>query len=488
MSPPNGTTDSVTPDNSFSALIGSAIYDPINNDFYVATRDRQIFRGDGTGDTDVTRVLNLTASSGRIRDMEIYMVNGVRKLFVSYIDNADTLELAISNLPYDDTTDNETFTATCAGTAIGGNSAGGDIILLASENGLLYIFNENQVHKFDGTAATGGTNGTMTGNVLLFPTGYRIVDAIEFRGSMFIGLHNYTGDTRSENFTFTLTGQPFCGVYVWDRSSVLASNRDFYHIQGAIRIDKIFVNPRGELMALITNTDGMAEVRKFNGSAFDVVQRVGYNAHPVARDGVVNMSQLVAWGGKDGHLYAYGPSIPGDRDALYDLLSITVGTNNSMVLIPAIGTSSAAPALYASYLSSGLSPLLVRWKLFQTTGQSGAGVSTPATANVYFPVNYLPQMSTIKHIDLYTYRGDATGTTSVGTLNIYLNNNSTAWAQKTITKDDIARGYIRIEVNKPFVNSIQLGLSFAGSTALSTSNDLCPAMAVIDYDDTEAKG
>jgi len=489
MSPPNGTITSVTVDNALSAIPTCSLYDAINDDFYIAEAGRQIYRGDTTTDTSLTRVIQLADSDATIKDMEIYMVNGVRKLFTLYQDSSDTIEIAISSLPYDTGTDNETFTGTAGGDAIGGNSSLGELFMVVADNGLSYIFNENQVHRFDGTAATGGTNGTMKSNVLLFPVGYRLVDAVDYRGSLFIGVHQYSADTRSNNPSFFPSGNLGCGVYVWDRVSSISSTKDFYPISGANRIDKLYVNPRGEMMAIVTNTDGITEIRKFNGSSFDVVHKVGYLEYPVFRDSVTTMGTFMVFATKNGNVFAYGAILPGDEMHLYKLLSTSVDTTtNAMVLLPSSGTSGAAPALYLGYKTSGGTNTLGRWKFFNLTGQFGASEATPATSTVTYPMYFLPQMSTIQHIDLYTHRATGSGTTSVGTVDIYFNQSNTAWAQKTVTLDDIAKGYKRIEINSPYVNSIQLAVTFAGSTTLSTSNDMCPAFAIIEYVPGIAKG
>lgn len=118
MTPTNDQPVTVTLDQTQNAHMSASIYDAVNNDFYFAENATQIFKGDTTADTTLARVVSITGATS-IGDLEIYMVNGVRKLFVMYNNASGDADIAISNLPYDSGTDDLTWlTATVSGSTL----------------------------------------------------------------------------------------------------------------------------------------------------------------------------------------------------------------------------------------------------------------------------------------------------------------------------------------------------------------------------------
>ena len=77
--------------------------------------------------------------------------------------------------------------------------------------------------------------------------------------------------------------------------------------------------------------------------------------------------------------------------------------------------------------------------------------------------------------------------TAIGTIGIYFDGVATLWATKTVTYADAATGHMRIGVDKPFVNSIQLLLNF--DPAIATGGDeFAPFLAVVEYTATNTRG
>ena len=73
---------------------------------------------------------------------------------------------------------------------------------------------------------------------------------------------------------------------------------------------------------------------------------------------------------------------------------------------------------------------------------------------------------------------------------IYFNGASgvNSFKSTTITRDDIAKGYKHIEINKPYVNSVQLYIFYNSDVAVSATTDFAPSFALVDYSPTNTKG
>lgn len=483
LSPANGTLSSVTLATTQNAPMSASAYDPVNDDIYFAERGQQLFKGDTSSDTALDLAVDLGASA-IIHDIEFYMVNGVRKMFVMYTNAAGKAQISMSAVPYDSATDNPTWlTGTVSGAFTNSNS--GDFFMRVADNGYAYLFMENQVHKLDGSAATGGANGTVTANSLLFPVTFRMVDAIDWRGNLYIALHQYTNDTRNYNPSFVLSGTLDVGVYVWDRTSTITSTKDFIPMPGVREINKIYISPEGNLRAIVTTSLGFTEVRQYNGATFQTIAVAGFDAFPGFRDSVGALGTMTMWHGRNGVIYLHGKPYPGDKESLFKIYAQSVASTNAGAILVANGNLSTPPAFYVSYTGAGPVLAVGRGAVYTGTGQISA--TNISAATIPYPVTFLPPMSTLKSITIYSNRGTGSGTTTACTVGVYLNENTSAFASKTVTLDDGAKGYKRIEINKPFVNSVQLELTYPTSTAQGTT-DWCPAFAVVEYEPTTDKG
>jgi len=485
LSPSTSSVTSVTLDQTQLTAFRASLYDAKNDDFYLF-EDGAIYKGDTMSDTSLTRVVQTpNTNSDGARDLEIYQVNGVRKLFSVYQANAGGVEIGISSLPYDTATDDLTWlsaTVNFNGGAFGtGNTLSGDAWLQVADNGFAYLLFENQVYKIDGTSATGGSNGTIS-SALVFPSGYKMVDSLDVKGKMLIALHAYDTNTRSNNPSFTPSGKLDVGVFVWDRKTATSGSTDFIPLPGFVVIHKIFLSPSGQIRVIATNTSGYVMLLQYNNSTFETIQRIGFNAHPLYRDSVGVFNNMTVWHGRDGILYAYGALSPSESEGLFKIYSVSVHSTSSGVILTSTGTVTTSPAIYLTYSSAGNTLTNSRLKVFLNTSQAGS--DTTASNTVTFPVKFLPKLSTVNFIRIYGAPSASTGSTTIATIGIYLNMSANAYANKTITLDKWSRGYIDIPVNKPYVNTIQIDVQFASGLTIGTS-DFAPALAEIDFTPTE---
>src|SRR5690606_30304501 len=80
--------------------------------------------------------------------------------------------------------------------------------------------------------------------------------------------------------------------------------------------------------------------------------------------------------------------------------------------------------------------------------------------NVYTLVENLPDLSNIKYVTIRCAPTN-TGSTTLATIKYYFNQSPTASMTFTITGDQCADGYVRHEINQPYVNSIQMKIEWS---------------------------
>lgn len=427
MSPSNATFTSITySGGTLDALPGSSIYDSVNDDFYFAERGRQIWKGDTLDDTELSMEHDLGATgTPRILDLEIYQINGTRKLFYVY-EKSGNMEIGEANLPIASENDNW-LTSDVSGSFT--NTLTNDAFLRVSDNGFMYIFQDNVVHKVDGTT-DGGTNGTVSANQLKFPDTFQIIDAVDYRGNMYIAMHNNTEAKISSGPTVRASTIG-CGVYIWNRDTSLTSIKDIIPLQGVKEVRKIYIAPNGELRLIVVNAENITEVRRFVGSAFVPVQEVGYLAYPQFHDSVLNFGGLTTWLGYDGIIYAHGKISPFDSEGIYKIGDLPEAIATSGLATGAIlfggansGSSSAGnknfkTGLYVAYKSSGGTFTMKTWDIYGVGADESVN-KTKETGNIYNLTKYLPQMSTVENIEIFMAALDTSGSTTEATLKIYL--------------------------------------------------------------------
>ncbi len=480
MSPTTNKSTAVTFDYTLSAGLDCSIYDQVSDNIYFGEAASQLFIGSNTTDISLTRVANITG--GIIKDLEISTINissvPTRVLMVSYKDSSGNADIAISPLPYSSTTENLTWLSL---TAAGGfsNTANGDIFILSSDNGFSYLFNENQVHKIDGIT---GADGTITPNVLLFPKHFRMVDAIDNRGFIYIAVHQYPNDTRSNNPTFIISSIGKCGVYIWDRKTSVGNN-DYVPVNDVREISKIYVTPKGKVRIIAINTSGITIIKEYTGNGFETIQYVGYNAYPTYRDSLSFIDDLTVWNSRKGKIYGHGPIMPNSKDGLFPLFRQNVGQYNAGAIMIANSTTIiGALGIYSAYTTTS-SVNLGRIRIVKNVGSFS--LDTMDGSIISYPVEYLPVLSTVSMIRFYCVISVNSDTTTVGNITVRINQTANPIV-KTITKKDISKGYFDIEINKQYVNTIQISLAYPGIVNLST-DDLALSFAIVDYTPTSTK-
>lgn len=495
LSPTNtGTVDVTITGNSYFAPIENTQLDPVRGEFYIT-------HGNIIGFSASTHAIVLTndrtiASVDKWFDLEIYQLNGVRTLFYMYKKTGTSegrigIKKTLDGSP--------AYTDLWLGT---GGSVSGTFGLsttptkmVVADNGFMYVLDNNAVHKIDGTSATGGANGTATANVLNFPVWMAITDGLDYRGNLYMGIQAAPNALSIANFT------AFCGVYVWDRSSTTFGQQDFVAIPQGRFLRKLYISPAGKLRAIITTSNGETAIVEYSGSAFTTICRLGVNSFPQYFDSAQVVDGGIWWEGYDGLMYFYGSPSYEMTEGLYNVGNFTPsGTIGGTILYASDGTdySAGTPAgartapegFYVSYRDVvGSAYYVKKWfphANYVSTLQAIASMPQD-TGNIYSPVVYLPKLSTIKSIDIMCIpQGDSASTTTTATIKFYVNQSTTPFVTKTVTRADIAKGYLSYEFNKPYCTAFQVKIEYDNTQNVGT-NDFCPSLAVLDYEPTTTR-
>lgn len=516
MSPANNTTKAVTGTTNF--LLTSAVISPSR--IATASTDAIFFADEAvTGTTGKIMNLDTAIDTSLDQAYEIPTFDASQ-----YSKSEDLILYSISSTPKIFFTRTNTTTKTAAGkNAIGiadvdfsspdpdwstnvpvGQSATifargvySRLVFVLADNGFLYVLDGRRVHKIDGTD-TGGTDGTITEEVLRFIAGTVLVDGIDLRGKMYLGLHLLSNFDTKTNSIDTKTMNMFVGIYVWNRSSTSAAMQDFIPISGAKEIKSLH-KLQGVPVCFTMSTDGYTQLRMWNGTEFKVVQTLGSNAYPAyRRHSVHEGGENIIWLGNDGKIYSYGKFENGLENALYILGDMSTHVTNgqtysgSGVFIAANATETvtsgnqAQPlAFYLSFTDTGGNHMK-KWYPYST--ETVASVEQKGhQGDVYTLVKYLPDMSTAKYVDIRC-APTGTGTETIATIKYYFNGSASVGMTKAITKDQASRGYVRHELNKPYINAIQMEIEFSTTNTLGSGNDFRPSIAVLDYQATTTKG
>lgn len=464
----------------------ASIYDELNNDHYWANEGTDVFKCDGLEDVSLTRMFQVSGAT--LTDLEIYQVNGVRKIFYSY-KHASGSNIGMADLPIT-TNDDDWLSAACSGGAVMGTAS--EIFMVKADNGFMYVLDSNAVHKIDGTSATGGTNGTATMNTLLFPPDFQLTEAVDYRGNLYITVLGRT----TRLVPGTLSADQFSGVngiYIWDRFTSTINMRDFIPLQGVREIRKIYVGPDGDLRLITTASNGQTQIRQFTGSAFKVIAELGQHSFPHCKDSLTVANSATYWLGDDRKFYAHGKVDPSqDMDALYCLFNVDSSTSSTVEfyggailyggsngLTPASGYRTNMEGFYLNWEMNNNTRQIKRW-LHNGAGTIDGAIQSQAQGDVYSLVKFLPRLSTVNDIYIYCFPINSTGSSTAGTVKIYFNQSTTAFKSFTVTRDMASRGYVHIPIGKNYVNSIQIEIEFNTATSVGQT-DFAPAFAEVDY-------
>lgn len=357
----------------------------------------------------------------------------------------------------------------------------GTSFLQKADNGFMFWFTNNRVHKFDG-GATGGPSGRLATDVLVFPKYITCIDAVDTNSVLYVAIQSTGIGTIPNNRTFNADTM---GVYSWDRVSTATSTKNFTPIYGAREIRRIFVNGEGELRVITIGEDGFTELRGVVNGKLQVIRKLGKLAYPRYRDSLDVMNNLATWLGADGNIYALGKLPGASVENLYKVGSIlgeVSGTLTSGIFLA--GNEGASGTLQGAFISwSDSAKTLTKWYP-HGVGTINSVAQLPNTGNVYTRSSQLPYMSNIGNIMITCVPGGAAeDTTVVATIKFYKNMESTPFATKTVKRKNLTKGYVSYALNKQYVNSFQMEIEWASQT-LGT-NDFMPAFAVLDYTATK---
>jgi hypothetical protein len=294
--------------NNFDSEMRAVLYDSIGTTgsngkgVWLADKDNVWFQNaHGPNGFVMANAQNLSTNTPKITDLEMYQVNGVRKIFFAYQENSG-IGGDIGFINPDITGTNPTWLSTTVAGAFQ-TGATNNVVMIPADNGFMYLLDGSTLHKIDGTIG-GGVHGTAFPNVLVFPADFTLVDGLDWQAHIWIAIQTTssfaTGNAASYN-------EREVGVYVWDRqTTTLNTIQNFIPITGLREIRKIYVTPQGELRVLGISSERLVQVRRYNGATFELVQELGLGAYPKYRDSVTTLGGLIVWLGNDGVLYAHG--------------------------------------------------------------------------------------------------------------------------------------------------------------------------------------
>lgn len=192
-----------------------------------------------------------------------------------------------------------------------------------------------------------------------------------------------------------------------------------------------------------------------------------------------------------------------------DSLSRTVLSYTGTPTISSTGTLSGGSGATDPFVSGVLSSHDVEYSntgSFTITSTDGAVSGTSSSfdifelsnieqhkGNIFTPVKFFPGLSTVKHINIFMAPvSGISGTNEEAAIKFYFNQSATASFTKYVTRNDIAKGYVSFEINKPYVNAVQLEIEYFNSTNLNPSGtysnlgvaDFSPSFAEIIYEPT----
>lgn len=433
------------------------------------------------------------------RDMDIYQINGVRFLMGLYlISGGSACRVWSKNISSGGTYSNNfigsggsitnTFDLSSAATK-----------LVVADNGFMYIMDANAVHQVDGTILGGGSAGTITANVLLFPPYIKITDAIDYRGNLYMCTQNY-----SSNGAFTNFQNPV-GVYIWNRVTTTASIQDFIPLTGAQTIKKIWVTPDGKIRVIVICSNSLTQIREFDGTNFKTIYEMNALAYPPFFDCATVLESGLWWVSSDGIMYVYGHatydnSLNSDYGISEDVLFqvgnfqsyISAGSGGAIGAILYMSGPNDAPsgvpsgnrldpeAFFISYFPTGGSLQLAgKWYPHADTF-SGVILGTDP-GPVYTGVYYLPVYSASNWLEITCLPTTASDSSVIATLNIYFNHSTTPQGSGfPITRMKANSGNIYIPITKKGIFAIQLSLTFSSGQSIG-ANDFCPSLATLVF-------
>ena len=356
--------------------------------------------------------------------------------------------------------------------------------LVNADNGFSYVFAENAIHKIDGSIA-GGETGSITQDVLVFPSYFSIADAVDTRGRMYIGVqaNPISGDEDARTYS-----EGVAGVYMWDRQSTVVGVRDFIPLYGVRDIKKIYVEPGGDVRAICIGDDRFVQIRSISSGYGKIIKTLGISAYPEKRDGLKVVNNMTTWLGADGIFYLHGKLNEEETEELFKFGSMTSAATGAFttgaIFVGHEESTQSRQGIIFSFEDTA-SDKVRRWYP-HGQGTISSVAQTGNQGDVYSLVKYLPGLSKIQDIDLVMMPGGTAGSTTLATVKVYTNQTASSPASYTITQDDTLRGFKRLPLNKTNIHAIQMEIEWATGTTLG-ADDFHPAYASINYEPTTKK-
>ncbi len=564
--------------NTSTNVCSVSLYDRDNKEFYLGETSGAVWQGTTMDSTNLTPVTPTIGTNSTLTDLEIYTVNGTKKVFYSYYATSDTVTF---NSVYNNITtasythlavgtpvkfaatgsgvtagtqyyvvtasDNSGLTLFTVSTTIGGTAVpitgngsttvtgtfggigvadlpwanqspqwltllaasaqniGANNHVLIPDEDYLWVLDGPSIHRIDGNSQTGGANGTFYPNMLYFPTNFTLVDGVDFRGNLYVGIQRYTSNIRGSS-DLSEAGNVFCGMVIWNKTPLVSGQTtDFIEAPGIKEIRKVYVSPVGTVRIIGLTYENVTVVLEYDGSRFKTLCEVGYAAYPEYRDGFVVTPNFVLWYGNDSNIYAHGSASPGDVEGIFKLGSQGyTGTTSGAGAILYGGGNTGTPVSGYKTFRNGLvlceafnvAARAWQWDMYGT-GVGGAN-NKLNSGNIYTPVylltevlgftHYPSPLSTVNYINLFfaPITGTTTGANCV-TVNLYLNQSTTPISYP-ITDTQATRGYYRMEVNQQNVNCIQLEIVYDNTQYVTSNADIAFSTAVVTYEPTNMKG
>lgn len=379
--------------------------------------------------------------------------------------------------------------------------------LRKADNGFMYLFVDNQVHKIDGNT-TGGENGRITKNVLLFPEGFKIKDAVDSRSNMFIGVHE---DEVPQSTKSPQVRARRCGILIWDRVSTAFNNTDYVEIPGVRELKKMYVSPDGMVKLIAVANSGLIKVLRFGyndsgGVVFRESKLLGYGAYPFYLDSLDIMDDSAVWIAADGDIYTEKDSASVPTASTVSKI-FNLKANGSTLDTVINNIEPGALTLWGGYNSGGgglptgkrleLEQLIVSYKDGSTVHHKGiaplddytvtGAVQYPHQGDVYSGVSFIPIGSNVRRLRVYNLPTTTSGTSALATIKLYFNQSATVGMTKTVTMNEAKRGYLDFNINKSNIHSVQIEIEWNTAVAIGTDT-YHPSVAVISYDPSNASG
>ncbi len=359
--------------------------------------------------------------------------------------------------------------------------SGQETMLYLADNSLVYWITNNKIHTLDGSIS-GGVVGKVNENVLQFASYTTIKGIAETRSRMYIGVQtsSRTGESNDRYFTAKRAG-----VYVWDRRSQVLGSSDFYLAPGAKEIKALFPAYDGSVMAITESNSGFAEIRGASGNRYQPVHTFEKDGWPLSHRGITQLSStLTVWLGANGIFYAFGEIAPGERPSLHKIGQQSTGTDFGPILVGNEYATNPSSAILLG-LQVSASPKVYKWYP-NGEGTLNSVSQIGHTGNVYTKVEYLPELTTVRDITIYCIPTTTSDGTTIATVKLYKNQQTTPFSTKTITNTDASRGYIKMRLNEKYVNALQMEIEFS-TAEIAGDEEFYPSIATVSYDQTSTQ-